>query len=262
MLLRFLATSPYVRKVMVLALEAGLGDRIEKVPTSPQADEDSLIEHNPLSKVPTLVCDDGTVLYDSPVVCEYLDTLHDGPRFFPEGGKARWTALRRQALADGILDALVLRRYEGMRPAELRSGIGSPPRPGRSNAASMPWKRKPRRKPWPIPPGRSPSVRSPSPAPWDTWTSGTPTTIGVTTGRRWRPGSTMPRSGPRSRTRRPLRPDAKSDQLRLRGRVERLFGRSPWPPENSTLRSQSRRSIFSKTKRRWTRIARRAPRPS
>lgn len=121
MLLRFLATSPYVRKVMVLALEAGLGDRIEKVPTSPQADEDSLIEHNPLAKVPTLVCDDGTVLYDSPVVCEYLDSLHDGQRLVPTEGKARWTALRRQALADGILDALVLRRYEGMRPAELRS---------------------------------------------------------------------------------------------------------------------------------------------
>ena len=121
MLLRFLATSPYVRKVMVLALEAGLSDRIEKVPTSPQADEDSLIEHNPLSKVPTLVCDDGTVIYDSPVVCEYLDSLHDGPRFFPGEGKARWEVLRRQALADGILDALVLRRYEGMRPAELRS---------------------------------------------------------------------------------------------------------------------------------------------
>ena len=121
MLLRFLATSPYVRKVMVLALEAGLGERIEKIPTSPQADEDSLIEHNPLSKVPTLICDDGTVLYDSPVICEYLDSLHEGPRFFPEEGKARWEVLRRQALADGILDALILRRYEGMRPAELRS---------------------------------------------------------------------------------------------------------------------------------------------
>ncbi len=121
MLLRFLPTSPYVRKVMVTALEAGLGERLDKVPTSPQADEDSLIEHNPLSKVPTLVLDDGAVLYDSPVICEYLDSLHDGPRMFPTGGTERWTALRNQALADGITDALMLRRYEGMRPEELRS---------------------------------------------------------------------------------------------------------------------------------------------
>lgn len=121
MQLRFLATSPYVRKVMVAAIELGLDGRIDKIPTSPQADEDSLVEHNPLSKVPTLVLDDGTVLYDSPVVCEYLDSLHDGPRLFPPEGPERWTALRRQALGDGIMDAAVLRRYEGMRPVELRS---------------------------------------------------------------------------------------------------------------------------------------------
>ena len=71
--------------------------------------------------MPTLILDDGTVLYDSPVICEYLDSLHDGPRIFPTEGAERWTTLRRQALADGILDALVLRRYEGMRPEELRS---------------------------------------------------------------------------------------------------------------------------------------------
>jgi len=121
MQLRFLASSPYVRKVMVTAIETGLEDRIERVPTSPQADEDSLAEHNPIGKVPTLVLDDGTTLYDSRVICEYLDSLHDGPRLFPAEGPERWLVLRRQALAEGILDAAVSRRYEALRPAELRS---------------------------------------------------------------------------------------------------------------------------------------------
>jgi len=122
MLLRFLTTSPYVRKVMVTAIETGLEGSIEKVPTSPQADEEHLAEDNPLSKVPTLILDDGTVLFDSLVICEYLDSLHDGHKVFPPAGQARWSALRRHSLADGAMDALVLRRYEGMRPEELQSG--------------------------------------------------------------------------------------------------------------------------------------------
>ena len=121
MLLRFLTTSPYVRKVMVAALETGLEGLIEKVPTAPQADEEHLAHDKPLSKVPTLILDDGTALFDSAVICEYLDSLHDGPKIFPPDGPARWKALRRHALADGIMDALVARRYEGMRPENLQS---------------------------------------------------------------------------------------------------------------------------------------------
>lgn len=117
MKLRHSPTSPYVRKVMVLAHETGLAGRIEAVPTSPSDDEASLARDNPLGKVPALTADDGAVLYDSPVICEYLDSLHGGPRAFPADGAARWTALRRQALADGILDAAILRRYEEMQPA-------------------------------------------------------------------------------------------------------------------------------------------------
>ena len=90
--------SPYVRKVMAVAIETGLEDRLEPVgrmmtPVKPDAD---LVEDNPLGKIPCLVTDDGAVLYDSPVICEYLDSLHDGPKMFP-AGPARWTALRRQA---------------------------------------------------------------------------------------------------------------------------------------------------------------------
>ena len=119
MQLRYLRTSPYVRKVMVCAHELGLADRIETIDTRPQEDEESLCEHNPLSKVPALITDDGEVLYDSPVVCEYLDALA-GNRLFPPSGPARWTALRRHALADGILDAAVARRYESQRPEEIQ----------------------------------------------------------------------------------------------------------------------------------------------
>ena len=71
-----------------------------------------LMEENPLSKIPTLVLDDGTVLYDSPVICEYLDSLHAGRKLVPADGKERMTALRRQALGDGFLDFLLLLRNE------------------------------------------------------------------------------------------------------------------------------------------------------
>ena len=101
----------------------GLEDRIEPVtrlmtPIQPDAD---LVRDNPIGKVPCLVTDDGTALYDSRVVCEYLDSLHDGPKMFPAAGPARWTALRRQAEGDGIMDAGVLARYETfLRPQERR----------------------------------------------------------------------------------------------------------------------------------------------
>jgi glutathione S-transferase len=122
MKLRYSPTSPYVRKVMVMALETGLAERIERIPTSvaPTKPNDEVARENPLVKVPALTTDDGLVLYDSPVICEYLDTLHDGPKFFPPSGPARWLALRQQALGDGILDAAILGRYEILRPKEFQ----------------------------------------------------------------------------------------------------------------------------------------------
>jgi glutathione S-transferase len=122
MKLRFAAASPFVRKVMVVALETGLSERIERVSTSvsPVKPNEDVARENPLVKVPSLTTDDGTVLYDSPVICEYLDTLHDGPKLFPAEGAPRWTALRQQALADGLLEAAILMRYENLRPEEKR----------------------------------------------------------------------------------------------------------------------------------------------
>lgn len=106
--------SPFVRKVMIVAHELRLVDRITCVrtvaaTTKPHA---MLMEDNPLSKIPTLVLDDGTVLYDSRVICEYLDGLDGGHTFFPADTHARMVALRRQALGDGCLDFLLLLRNE------------------------------------------------------------------------------------------------------------------------------------------------------
>jgi len=120
--LRYSPTSPYVRKVVMVALETGLDSKIERIatsvaPTKPNAD---MQKDNPLIKVPALVLDSGEALYDSPVICEYLDSLHGGAKLFPPSGAARWTALRRQALGDGILDAAILTRYEAIRPDQYK----------------------------------------------------------------------------------------------------------------------------------------------
>lgn len=123
MKLYFGPTSPYVRKVRVFAIETGLMDRIDlaRVNITPVGPDASLCADNPVGKIPTLVRDDGVALFDSRVICEYLDGLHDGARMFPDNGEARWSALRRQALADGILDAAVGTRYETtLRPENFR----------------------------------------------------------------------------------------------------------------------------------------------
>src|SRR5206468_8754767 len=97
--------SPYVRKVMIVAHELGLADRLEIVRTvvGGTAPHLELMRENPLGKVPTLLLQNGTIIYDSPVICEYLDMLHDGPKLFPDW-PGRLVALRRLALGDGMLD--------------------------------------------------------------------------------------------------------------------------------------------------------------
>ncbi len=114
--------SPYARKVLILAHETGLIDRIvvTTAAASPTGSAAEVAAHNPLGKIPALVLEDGTALYDSRVICEYLDGRSTGPRLFPEGD-ARWDALTRQALADGLLDAALLTRYERvLRPEAQR----------------------------------------------------------------------------------------------------------------------------------------------
>ena len=84
----------------------------------------ALLADNPLSRVPCLVTDDGLSLYDSPVICEYLDSIGDAPKLFPPAGPARWRALKQQAMGDGILDAAVPCRGELAKPKEAaRDGL-------------------------------------------------------------------------------------------------------------------------------------------
>jgi glutathione S-transferase len=111
-------TSPYVRKVMVCAITRGLDGQIEQVPCNPHASPADLVADNPTSKVPCLVTDDGLALFDSPVICEYLDSRGDELPLFPGHGPARWRALKFQAMGDGILDAAVPCRGELARPKE------------------------------------------------------------------------------------------------------------------------------------------------
>ena len=121
MKLYFSPASPYVRKVLASAIELDLEHRIERVPCSVHVirRDVNVVVHNPLGQVPTLIADDGTVLYDSRVVCEYLDTLAGGHRLFPLPMDRRYRALTEQAASDGLLDAAVLARQElTLRPAD------------------------------------------------------------------------------------------------------------------------------------------------
>jgi glutathione S-transferase len=123
MQLYYQSHSPYARKVLVFAHEVGLADRIEVIhhETSPVVRNSEVFALNPLGKVPVLICDDGTVLFESGVICEYLDDLHDGRRLFPSVPALRFRALLHQAIALGLADAGIAVRWESKRrPPALR----------------------------------------------------------------------------------------------------------------------------------------------
>ncbi len=114
-------TSPFVRKVMVAALESGQADAIEVVAANPQALDPALVDVNAISKVPALITDEGVALPESDAICLYLAERSGGDVLLPRSGKARWQVIRQQALADGFMEAAVARRGEDMRPAGERS---------------------------------------------------------------------------------------------------------------------------------------------
>lgn len=115
-------TSPYVRKVMVLALEAGIMDQITLVENASGTPLDAgaaPVAANPLGKIPTLTRGDGSALYDSRVICQYLDA-RAGAGFYPDGAR-KWDALVLEATADGLLDAALLMVYEArLRPEDIQ----------------------------------------------------------------------------------------------------------------------------------------------
>lgn len=116
MRLHYSAASPFVRKVVAVALHHGIA--LDRVASNPHASPADLLADNPLSKVPALVTDDGMTLPDSPLACEYLDSIGTRAKLYPAGGLMRWKALRLAALADGILTAAVLRRGQSLMPVE------------------------------------------------------------------------------------------------------------------------------------------------
>lgn len=111
--------SPYARKVVMTAHELGLLSKIELKLTSPQSD-DAYGKVNPVHRIPALELDDGLVLFDSRVICEYLDSI-GGNKLFPPSGPARFRVLKLQAMADGLCDAAVPRRQETLRAPERQS---------------------------------------------------------------------------------------------------------------------------------------------
>jgi glutathione S-transferase len=115
--------SPYARKTLVFAHEAGLDARIDVVhhETSPTQRNEQVFAENPLGKVPVLMRPGQSSIFDSDVICAYLDTLHGGRRLIPQEGEPRWQALRVQAVAQGLADAGIAVRWETVRrPEALR----------------------------------------------------------------------------------------------------------------------------------------------
>lgn len=120
MKLMYSPNSPYVRKVVVLALELGIDSKIERqvLTLSPYDPNPDVLKLNPLGKIPVLETDDGMSLFDSSVACEYLSSQAQDTKWFPSAGPARWHALRCNALANGMLEAAQLARFEMSRPDE------------------------------------------------------------------------------------------------------------------------------------------------
>ncbi len=124
MKLYFAAASPFVRKVHMSAIELGLVKQIELVSThvSPGKENATYTDGiNPLGKIPALEIDDGSIILDSSVICEYLNHLEGNNTLIPERGPERWRVQTGHAIANGIMDAAVSNRYETfMRPEEYR----------------------------------------------------------------------------------------------------------------------------------------------
>ncbi len=123
MILHWSPRSPYVRKVMIAIHEAGLRDRVQTVRTvvGGTTPHRGLMQLNPVGKIPTLELPDGSAIYDSAVILEYLDSLHAGPKLYPPAWPERLTALRRHALGQGMLDNALPLLAEGFRPMERQS---------------------------------------------------------------------------------------------------------------------------------------------
>jgi glutathione S-transferase len=123
MKLMFNAASPYARKVRIALLEKGMLDTVDLEAVQPWPEPTAITPFNPLGKIPVMILDDGSALYDSPVICEYVDSLAAAPALIPSGGPARFKTLGLQALADGMLDAAVNTVLERKRTPAAQSSM-------------------------------------------------------------------------------------------------------------------------------------------
>lgn len=121
MQLRYSTTSPFARKVIVVANELGIADKLELLTTKVRVHDELFFAQNPLAKIPVLITENGDSIFDSKVICEYLDSKFAGGRLLPATGVARWRALTWINLADGMVDAGLLARQEETRPSQQRS---------------------------------------------------------------------------------------------------------------------------------------------
>lgn len=122
MKLLYAPTSPYARKCLVVAHELGLIDSLETEIADVWNPDSDIGSHNPLGKIPTLLTDEGLVLIESPVICEYLDSKAEGASVYHPSGTARWADLNLAALASGMMDATILTVIEGrVRAEDMRS---------------------------------------------------------------------------------------------------------------------------------------------
>jgi glutathione S-transferase len=121
MKLYYANASPYARKVRLTIIEKGLSDKVETHLCNPFDEPAELIAANPLGKIPTLITDVGVALYDSRVICEYLDTFETDVELIPKTSKPHWQVKQWEALADGIMDAAYNIVMERKRPTEEQS---------------------------------------------------------------------------------------------------------------------------------------------
>lgn len=121
MKLYYSKTSPYARKVRMVIIEKGLEQEVEEIIVNPYNDNPDLVAANPLGKIPTLLLDNGKALFDSPVICHYLDSLSNQHQLIPREGWEKWQILCSEALADGLTDATYNLVMERRRPSTEQS---------------------------------------------------------------------------------------------------------------------------------------------
>ncbi len=131
------ANSPYARKVRIAAIETGQADLIDWQFMTREERAELMPPVNPLGKVPAVVLDDGSALYDSPVIVEWLDSLHAGPKMIPESGPERWSALRLAALGDGLGEAVIAVSLEVQKPQPSQAIIDRQGGKARTALASL-----------------------------------------------------------------------------------------------------------------------------